>query len=101
MEVLQARSQVLWHRRSGRWRDFYSRRSFELGMVLEMREWEGRRNLFRHPKSSMRKVERLVWFRSDKFLESDLVPRQWEESKDLEQVRSLAILVKLNVARWQ
>ena len=88
MEVVQARSQVLWHRRLGRWRGFYLRKSFGLGLALEMREWVGRRNLFRHPKSSMRKVERLVWFRSDKFLESDLVPRQWEESKDLEQVRS-------------
>ena len=56
-------------------------------MVLEMREWEGRRNLFRHPKSSMRKVERLVWFRSDKFLESDLVPLQGEESKDSRQAK--------------
>jgi hypothetical protein len=70
-------------------------------MVLEMREWEGHRNLFRHPKNSMMKVERLAWFRSDKFLESDLAPRQWEESKVLEQVRSWAILAKLNVAHWQ
>ena len=68
-----------------------------MGMVLEMREWEGRRNLFRHPRNSMKKVERLVWFRSDKFLESDLVPRQWEESKDSERDRGLAILAKLNV----
>jgi len=66
-------------------------------MVLEMREWEDRRNLFRHPKSSMRKVERLVWFRLDKFLESDLVLLQGEELRDSERVKRLLIQVKLNV----
>ena len=43
----------------------------------------------------------LVWFRWDRFLESDLVLLQGEESKDLEQAKRWAILAKLNVELGQ
>ena len=43
----------------------------------------------------------LVWFRWDRFLESDLVLLQGEESKDSKQARSSLILVKLNVELGQ
>jgi len=40
-------------------------------------------------------------FRLGRFLKSDLVLPQGEESRDSEQVRSWAILVKLNVELLQ
>ena len=43
----------------------------------------------------------LVSFRWDRFLESDLVLLQGEESKDSKQARSSLILVKLNVELGQ
>ena len=46
-------------------------------------------------------MERLVSFRLDRFLESDLVPLREEASKDLEQARRWAILAKLNVELGQ
>jgi hypothetical protein len=46
-------------------------------------------------------VERLVWFRLDRFLESDLLRRHGQESKDSQEAKMGAFLVRLIVELGQ